>query len=332
MPNIPFERFRKAALDLYPESGYASASIRAVIQILRELDELHIQGRKLVKTSADINESTISAWVRSHSDRSPVRNRTLLRTLRPLTKFAVKKGYLTATEDPFRDRTPHKWAWPGNKAIPKSSPFRARSPQQIGGLLHLLDEEARTGTFKALRLRALAYAYAFTGLRKNEILELPVACVDLEHRALRIVASEEWAPKTIASAGAKPMADQLAAVMTDWLPHTGSPWVFPGVRRKGPWTSGAPGTKALDEMKAAAKRAGIEGWTILGFRKSLATHATFMGISDEERRRQLGHASIETAVNWYEEPLIEEMRPSVNKIHYPAPAEPPKPHLRVISA
>lgn len=330
MKAIPFERFRYKALELYPESGYAPASIRAVLQILRELDELRTkQGAKIVKTSADINGDAIAAWRKVHTKRSPARNRTLLRTLRPLTKFAVKKGFLAPEDDPFIDKTPHKWAWPGTKAMPKRSPKRSRTPEQIGGLLRLLDEEAKSGQWKAMRLRALAYCYAYTGLRKNEILMLPIACVDLSRRAFRIVETEDWAPKTIASAGSRPMADPLAGVLSEWIPHTGSPWVFPGVRRKGPWKSGASGTKALDEIKAAAKRAGIDDFTILGFRKSLATHAFAMGISDDERRRQLGHTSVETAERWYEDPVIEEMRPIANKIRYPVP-EPRPFQLRVV--
>lgn len=331
MPAIPFEQFRRKSLGLYPENVYAGASIRAVLQVLREFDELRTkQGRKIVRSSADLTSEAISAWLAAHARRSPARNQSLLRTLRPMLVFAVKSGYLPKAADPFELKSPNKWAWPSSKAMPRRSPMRSKAADQVGVLLRMLDDEASLG-WKQARLRALGYSAAFTGLRAREILTLPVACVDLGRRALRVVETETWAPKTIASARAQPIADPLADVLREWIPMCGCAWVFPGVRRVGPWTSGAPGTKALDEIKAAARRAGIGDFTILGFRKTLATHATFMGITDDERRRQLGHTTVETARRWYEEPVIEEMRPVVNKIRYPMPASgPSRPRLRVV--
>ena len=53
--------------------------------------------------------------------------------------------------------------------------------------------------------------------------------------------------------------------------------------------------------------------TILGFRKSLGTHAKAMGLGGLERRELLGHALEETG-DWYDEEAVESMRPAVAKI------------------
>ena len=35
-------------------------------------------------------------------------------------------------------------------------------------------------------------------------------------------------------------------------------WLFPGKKRRGPWTCGGPGVSPLDQIKALGARAGVE--------------------------------------------------------------------------
>ena len=318
MPAIPFERFRHKILELYPEGKYEKSSIRAVLQVLREFDELRTAGgRRVVATSADLDEDAINAWLKAYPDRSPARAESLLRTLQPMIKYGVKKKLIPRDSNPFETRSARRWAWPGSKQMPRKSPKRSRSESQIAALLALLEREAAGREWKACRRWALASFYAYTGCRKCEALQMPASCVDLDHRAFRIAPRDDWSPKTVQSARTIPLADPLVEVLRVWLPMSGGIWLFPGVRLKRPWLNGGSGTRPLDEIKAAAKRAGIgDDFTILGFRKSVATLTASWGISDENRRLTMGHTAVETAREWYEEPVVEELRPALNRISY----------------
>lgn len=313
--SIPFEEFERKALDLYPTRSYAPATIHNVRQVLREVAALQgSDGRPLVAVAGDLNADVLLAWSAAHPDRSPARAEALLRTLRPIVKYGVARGFIGRDDDPFAFRSPRKWASPGNRPAPRRGPVRARSAEQIGRLLRLLDAEADSGGWKQRRLQALAYFYAYTGVRKMEALQLPVDCVDFARRCFRIQPRADWSPKTARSAAVLPLAGPLLKALAVWMPMTGGRWVFPTSDRRRPWLSGVPGGTPLDQIKAAAVRAGIGEFTILGFRKSLGTLAAFWGVSDAERRRVFRHTEDSTAVVWYEDPVLEEMRPTVAKI------------------
>ena len=83
----------------------------------------------------------------------------------------------------------------------------------------MADKEATKESWKAGRLQALTYLYAFTGMRKMEALHLCVDDIDLVRRTVRIVARTGWQPKTQKSAAVLPMAGPLAKVMMLWLPR-----------------------------------------------------------------------------------------------------------------
>ena len=61
--------------------------------------------------------------------------------------------------NPFDFRTPNQWVdWD----VPELPP-PVHSAEEIARVLDLADEEALDGTWKAARLRAIVYTYAFTG-------------------------------------------------------------------------------------------------------------------------------------------------------------------------
>jgi integrase len=78
-----------------------------------------------------------------------------------------------------------------------------------------------------------------------------------------------------------------------WMAMTegdGCEFLFPHSYRTGPWFSGRPGHRPLDEVKSLGERAGVDGLTILAFRHTVATLAEGWGISELMLQRLLRHA------------------------------------------
>jgi integrase len=148
------------------------------------------------------------------------------------------------------------------------------------------------------RLHALAALVAYTGLRLSEALCARVEDLDLGRRVIWV--SPRRRLKTEASAAAVPIAGELAPILEAWLPHAGSAWLVPGVRREGPWRGGAPGYRPLDRLQQAAARIGLEGVTFHGLRHTLATLLVQRwGRSAEQVSWVLRHASPRTTVEHY---------------------------------
>jgi len=306
MPKISWDRFSREIESLYTPPLRAIATLRAVRQVLREL------GEGGVKSTGDLTEPAVAHWVLAHPDRSPARTESLLRTLGPISRRCFKWGH--CRYDPLADSPPRTWLRPDARG-PRPRKQRHRSVEDIGRLLRLLDEETGSGGWAEGRTQALVYTYAFTGVRKTEALTLEIADIDLAARLLWIHPKSGWRPKTVASSGALAIAEPLADVLARWMPRTGCEWLFPGRRLLGPWLHGFQGTKPLDVVKAAGRRAGIEDLTILDFRKSIGTNAKRWGITQLERKSLLRHTSAETG-EWYEEDDRDLSRRIVGKIHY----------------
>lgn len=311
MRKITWDRLRAELLSLYEPPLRAPATYRQMRQAFAEFAVL-----PGVKRAGDLTPPNIAAWIRAYPARSPARTASMLRCLSVIATYAVKAGCLS--HDPFDFRSPRQWvrldAQAGRPASAKS--VRHRSAAEIGALLELLDLEAAGGSWAAGRLQALVYVYAFTGLRKNEALHLEVADVDLLARTLSVRPKADWRPKTLDSAAVLPLAGPLAEVLARWVRRCGDRWLFPGARLLGPWTGGSPGRKAIDEIKAAGARAGIEGLTILGFRKSLGTLAKSWGVTQLELKALLRHTTVETQ-RYYDEEDAELLRAAADKITFP---------------
>jgi integrase len=117
--------------------------------------------------------------------------------------------------------------------------------------------------------------------------------VDISSRVLRIVARRRL--KTLASEAEIPIAPELAAILQTWIPRTGSEWLFPGVRRFGPWTGGKCGERACDRLRQAGEAVEVSGFTLQSLRHTFATHARRRwGISELELADILRHTSPRT--------------------------------------
>lgn len=315
MARIAWSVFTDEILSLYTPPLCAKATYFVVRQVLREL------GESGIRHTGQLTEPGIAKWIVGTCERrSTVRTLSLLRTLAPITQRAKLWGY--CRYDPFAIKPPKKWLRV-DAIVDAEAEERRRKSQPlaaIGRVLDLLDAEAAGGDWSANRLRALVYLYAFTGLRKGEALYLQAANLDLAAHRLTITAKPGWKPKTLASAAPLPIVGPLAAVLEHWLPLTGSEWVFPGKRRVGPWVSGAPGTKPLDQIKAAGERAGVANLTILGFRKTIGTYGKSWGFSQLELKSLLRHSDPETQ-KWYDEERFDSLRPALERIRFPRLAD-----------
>ena len=99
------------------------------------------------------------------------------------------------------------------------------------------------------------------------------------------------------------------------MPQTQSEWLFPGVRRLGPWLEGPPGQKPIDQVEALGTRAGVPGLTIASFRHTFASLAEGWSIGELALQRQLRHTRIRTQLA-YRHPLPELLRDVAAKVRY----------------
>jgi len=305
MPPVTFARFEREILDLYRPPQRRKATLAKMAKVL---DEIHELG---VRRTSDLTPGTIVRWLAAHAERRPATNRSYLGSLRAAVNIGRKLGYLRVS--PWDVRSDWIPLDVEDDAVPTVR--RHLTLDEVGLVLDQADAEAIAGSWPAGRLQALVYTYAFTGLRKAEALGLLVADLNLAGRYLEVRGRRSRRLKTRSSRRRVAIHPELAVILSRWISRTGSEWLFPTLRREGPWLHGPNGGKALDQVKALCMRCGIEGVTIQAFRRSLATHARRFGLGPLEVRDLLGHTS-ERTQEWYLEDDLEDQRAAVGKIAY----------------
>ncbi len=286
MPTISFPRFQAEVLEIYGLK--APATLALMKQVLREIGEL-----KGVLKVSDLKPVTIARWLKAHPERSTANRDKLLRSLSAACSIGIASGYLKGSPIAALGKLPDVDCDDDDEG-PK---LRHHSMAEVKRVLELATAEAAAYPleWKPARLEALVFTYAFAALRKREALHLRRADLDLDEGIIHIrkrVAGK--AVKTRASAAPVPMPPALVEVLRPWSTRCGSPWLFPGVTLKGPWTGGPPGHKPLDQVKALGQRAGVEGLTILSFRHSFGTHSRRWGLSDLMLKAILRHTTLRT--------------------------------------
>ena len=220
------------------------------IATYRKMRQALLEFSPICAATGDLRPATIARWIQLHPERRPETTASLLRNLAAACAYGVMTGAIAF--NPFAWRSPTAWVdWD----VPELDP-PVHSAEEIARVLALADQEASTGDWKAERLRALVYTYAFTGARKRELLGLRCEDVDLVAGTITIRTNRRRGLKTRASSATLPIARDLRRVLAHWLPLARCEWVFPGVRRAGPWLEGYPGYKAIDEIKALGRRRG----------------------------------------------------------------------------
>lgn len=304
---IPFARFMSEVLELYQPPLRAKNTFIRMRQVLRLTAEL----LGLDATTLDLTPALIARFVGSRPPgESPNTTIGLLSALRAACSYGVSQGYLRSS--PFAARK--SWIRPAPTTREKH-----HTREEIARVLDLLRREAgeRGGWsgWRARRLYVMACLYSYTGLRRSEGLYLQVEDLDLAGRMIWVVARDGRRLKTQASGQPVPMAEALVPVLEDWLAHrldspttspgvpdacaarpirSDCPWVFPGVTRCGPWTGGSGGQQPIERLKAAGRRAGVEGFTFQSLRHSFATHAEHWGMSPLMLQRILRHTTQQT--------------------------------------
>lgn len=306
MPAIAFDRFVREYLSVRAASR-RKGTVGKDRQALRELGALGL------RSTRDLTPEAIGRFIAASraTGRSDVTTDGLVRAIAAACTYAVKLGHLRVSPFEVVD------CW-GLDTEPAEEVVRYLTLPQLGRLLGTLERGATD--WRGRRLYALVATVAYTGIRRSEALHLRREDVDLRRGFLRIPKRRlSHRAKTRASAALVPIPSPLRAVLIDWRRRNRSPWLFPGVTGRGPWTGGSPGFKPLDELKAAAREAGLGRVTFLMLRHSFATHAPRWGIDAIRLKQILRHTTIRTQRH-YVHPDEEGLRDAVRRVRFDPPA------------
>jgi integrase len=285
MAAVSYNRFMSEVLEIY--GNRRPATREKMRQVLAEFGAL--EG---VRKTSDLKPVIVARWLAAHPDRRPATIDSLLRTFASAVMIGIESEYLTVSPIGKRSRWIHQLPRPGATEW-------HRTPEEIKRFLDLLDHEAAGGRFLDRRTRVLGYLYAFTGLRKMEGLGLRWIDVELEASLIHIRPHPARPLKTSSAEASLWIHPKLAPVLSDWRAwlertwtYRATPWVFPNRTGVGVgfWQGGPPGSKPLDRIKAAGRRAGLDGLTILSFRKTIGTYARAWGLTPDELKRWLRHS------------------------------------------
>lgn len=186
-------------------------------------------------------------------------------------------------------------------------------------LLALATKEAAEADAKSRfvknRLKALTYFIAYTGCRINEAIYLEWKEIDWDKGIAWLYFKVEHDLKTEGSQAPFGLPDKLIAVLKEWEKDKTCSWVFPNSSAK-PWVTAGPGYKHLDQLKALAKRAGIEHATWKMFRHSLSTLGKGkFGMSAEQVQAQLRHTTLDTQEHYTHDDLVN-LREAMKKVDF----------------
>jgi integrase len=255
---VPFARLVEAILLIYSTERYARKTYLRVRQVLGELAA--IGG---VETTADLTGETFARWAATRAGGNPNTLNGLLGTASAVCNFAVEEGWLGRAPNWKRLRQ-------RPRAMTRNLP---RTFDEIARLLAKLADDRRYGCWEDRRLCALTWTIALTACRLSEAVYAQVGDLDLGESPRLTIDPARRRLKTEASARSVPLPSALAAELAEWLPHAGGPWLFPGERRKGPWSGGTPAGKSLAQLQRSARSVGIERITWHSLRHAFGTYA-----------------------------------------------------------
>jgi len=262
----PFGAFRDELLALYAPPMRAKktrAKLRQALDLIAGL-----LGPDA--TTADLTPALVGRLIGSRpAGESPYTTAGFLANLRTACSYARSRGYLRNSPFEFRK----KWIRVGRPARK-----RHHSREDIAKVLALLAAEVgdRSGwaRWRARRLQALAAAVAYTGMRRDEALNLHVEDVDLDGRMLLIVERSGHRLKTERSAQPVPIPEGLAPILAAWMRHRmdepeagfpsppSCPSLFPNVTRTNAWKDGPVGYRPLDQLRGAGEPGSGPAWEV----------------------------------------------------------------------
>jgi integrase len=298
-----WEQFEQEVLALYMAPIRRPATLGKVRQVLVEFG-------RICPAPSELTPATVAGWIAGHPGRRPATVDSLLRAFRSACNYAVERGWLRS--NPLEFRHPSAWVdWD----VPELPP-PVHTAAEIASVLAKADSEAYTGRWRDLRLRAVVYAFAYTGARKQEIMGLRRNNVDLASGVISIEANQRRKLKTRHAGAHLPIPGPLHEVLAAWIPRVGCDWLFPGTTRIGPWLGGPFGGKVLDEVKALGLRAGVPNLTIASFRHTFASLSERWGIGELMLQRLLRHSRVRTQ-RVYRHEMPEVLVQAGERVHYP---------------
>ena len=254
---LAFDDFLGRIQTLYSAGKHAPSTLGRMKQVLKALPALG------VTSTADLTTQTMALYVHS---------------LGPQANANTVNGYLSALsaacgyawEEGWLDRRPNF-----KRVKLRPTPMVKNLPASYKDLGRLLDHLycRRNLGWKEHRLCALTWTFALTAARLREALYARLEDLDLVGKSPKLAIVPRRRLKTEESARNLPLPEVLSEILGEWLPHAGPVWLFPGIKRNGPWTGGSPGYKSQDELKAVAKAVGITQITWHSLRHAFGTYS-----------------------------------------------------------
>jgi integrase len=278
---LPFSDFRDRFLQLYAPPLRAHSTLTKARQVLAAFELLPD-----VVTTADLTTYAVARYVASRGNANVNTTISHLRVLKTASLFAHAEGWI---------ERPPQW----RRLLPRAARAIRKRHVDHGQVVALLTHlRSHAVDWKASRLYVLASVVAYSGLRAREAYHLQTGDVDLASGLLWVVARHRL--KTEGSEAPVGLAPELVEILADWLPRSGPLWVFPGVRRIGPWDNGAPGYRPIDHLKRAGLAVGIDNLTWHTLRHTLAKLIVGrFGGSAEHAKTMLRHDDIRTTEEHY---------------------------------
>ena len=222
-----------------------------------------------------VEPSHVSEFHQGLSDR-PVTANKCVKVLSHMYRLAAGWGMVPEGFNPCRSV----------EKYPERSRERFLTDAEFTRLGRVLDEAVDSGSAPLTAVTAIRLLM-LTGCRKNEILTLRWADVDLDAGELRL-ADGKTGPRTV-------QLPPTAVALLDALPRRDdSPWVFPGNDRDGRYSGGGL-DHAWRTVRAAA---GLEDVRIHDLRHSFASRALALGETLPVIGKLLGHSDIETTARY----------------------------------
>jgi integrase len=146
------------------------------------------------------------------------------------------------------------------------------------------------------RLTPFVMIALYAGLRQQEIAWLTWEDVDLVEGWIHVRSKKTWSPKSLASERSVPIADELAAYLTN-TPRTCRRWVAPLIQKR--WQSQHLGAETRRLFKAAGVDDGGPH-TLHRLRGTFATTVLRGGGDLESLRQVLGHSALSVTAGYLE--------------------------------
>jgi integrase len=311
---MPWGNFKELVLPAFTAPLVCASYAARVRQVIGQVEALNLAGdgepERHIASTADLTPLLVSRFVAALPPGwSPFTVRDRLMCLSRLCELAVEARCLMV--NPFHFRPIRRIVRVG-----KPRDQRALSRDEVRRMFEVLrgDVERSKGwrQWKARRLLAAFALVALTGIRRNELLLMHVADVDMEARVIRLVGRAPFGKGLKTEGSAKPVGMPLALVpiVGDWLEHrleapagypidAACPWMIPNCRRTGPWTGGRQDLTPLGRLQAVGRRAGVPDVTWRALRRSLATRMEHCGAGGSMIQRQLRHSDPETTRRHY---------------------------------